>query len=84
MTYSANAPVTTIHDMSCNHTSQHAYDMHFGLPVMAMHCPTQCSSAGDLAIQLPFAHKEHSAGMGSPNTVHLWSSKRLRGVVPDL
>lgn len=55
-----------------------------GSPAMMMNCPTSWCPAGNLAIQLPLAHKEHSASMGSPNTVHLRSGKRLRCVVPDL
>ena len=46
--------------------------------------PICFSPAGDLAIQLPLAHQEHSAGMGRPHFVHLWSSKRLCCVVPDM
>lgn len=42
------------------------------------------SPAGDLAVQLPLTHQEHSAGMGSPHVVHLWSSRCFCGVVPDM
>lgn len=52
--------------------------------IRAGYWPNHFSPAGDLAVQLPLAHQEHSAGMARPHFVHLWSSKHLCGVVPDM
>lgn len=72
--------------LTCHVTTQVSMHMTCILGRQSWQCIAliHCSLAGDLAIQLPPAQKEHSAGMGSSDVVHFWSSKRLRGVVPDM